>query len=204
MRISAQHLTPTLKGKAGSLLQNQPQAQDLKQFHGQRRCLSLAGSSNLPQCYILPCESKTLGFKQVDFQAVDPIPTCGRKLQQEQKQSTCCYIHNPGVSQTLSHLSGNFKHAACLDSAVALRVLHTGKLLYAHGDLSKQAFSKMLSSFSKGFTFDKDSYQLSQKKETPQNFSFKEKKNQTTQPSQPNALEMLPHANQPPIQFQTE
>lgn len=63
----------------------------------------------------------------------------------------------------------------------------------------------MVSGFSMGFAFDKDSYQLSQKKEMPQNFSFKEKKtNQTTQLSQPNALEMLPHANQPPIQFQTE
>lgn len=170
MRESAWHLTLTLKGKPSS----PKPAQDLK--HGERSCFTLAGSFNLPQCYIFPCESKTLRFKQVDFQAVDPIPTCGRKLQQEQKQSTCCYIHNPGVSQTLSHLSGNFKHAACLDSAVALRVLHTGKLLCAHGDLSKQSFSKMLSGFSMGFAFDKDSYQLSQKKQMPQNFSFKEKK----------------------------
>lgn len=50
----------------------------------------------------------------------------------------------------------------------------------------------------------------------PRNFSFKEKKKKkkagekkkkkapTTQPSQPNALEMLPHANQAPIQLQAE
>lgn len=142
----------------------------------------------------------------MDFQAVDPIPTCGRNLQREQKQSTCCYIHNPDVSQTLSHLSGNFKHAACLDSAADLRVLHTAKLLCAHGDLSKQAFSKMLSGFSMGFAFDRDSYQLSQKNKCHKTSPLRKKKktNQTTQPSQPNALEMLPHANQPPIQFQTE
>lgn len=146
MRISAQHFTLTRKGKPSS--PKPASGPGLEAISQRKKMFSLAGSFNLPQCCIFPCESKTLRFKQVDFQAVDPIPACDRKLQQEQKQSTCCYIHNPDVSQTLSHLSGNFKHAACPDSAVALRVLHTGKLLCAHGDLSKQAFSKMLSYFS--------------------------------------------------------
>lgn len=181
MRISAWDLIL----RENSLLQNQPQAQDLKQFHGGRRFFSLAGSFNLPQCYIFPCESKTLRFKQVDFQAVDLIPTCGRKLQQEQKQSTCCYIHNPDVSQTLSHLSGNFKHAPCLGSAVALRVLHTGKLLCAHGDLSKQALSKMLSGFCMHFAFDKDSYQQSQKNKCHKTSPLRKKKTKPPNPHSP-------------------
>lgn len=66
----------------------------------------------------------------------------------------------------------------------------------------------MLFDFSMGFAFDKDSCQLSQKNKCHKTSPLRKKKNppkkQNTQPSQPNALEMLPHANQPPIQLQTE
>lgn len=71
---SAPRLIPTPKGKIKPLLQNQLQAQDLKEFHWGKVIFPLAVSFLMGLSVIsFSVKAKRWAFKQVDFQTVDPI-----------------------------------------------------------------------------------------------------------------------------------
>lgn len=153
----------------------------MKQFHRGRSCFSLAGSFLIKLSVTsFPVKAKPRALSRWIFRLWTHLwqKTSVRakaKYLLLYPQSWCIPNTIPLVWQFQTRCMPRFSSAS--------ESFHTGKLLCAHGDLSKQAFSKMLSGFFKGFAFDKDSHQLSQKNKCHRTSPLRKKKKNPNHPT---------------------